>query len=532
MDDSNVALAEAEGEKPVSAPQSLLSLLKEAATANPDGAAIVSLHQPSDILPMLGNSCGPVRPKLSWSYKQLDQGSDLFASCLHSRGICRGQSVAVFLYNCVEWALTFWACAKLGAIFVPLDPRSVSRPSEVTHYLRIIHPAVLVVGDEDMVKILEDNHGGELQGVETKLLAHSKQPFARTSFPSWRTLNDILADRVDEFASIQAIHAIQGELDVDKDVTLIIFTSGTSTLPKACPHTHKNIWAAACAAAVAYTGATAQLLNNTHVLVQHLPNSHIFAVCSLLAFWKVGGSIIFPAKSFSPATTLEAIYSERATHMSAVPSLLTALMSYPAFAKERLDSLQLIVTGGTIISPSIISIAKEKFGARVSVGFGMSEGVPTLHYPPSESMIFQRGYASVGKAAVGARVKICEPQSRRTLHRDEVGELHVGGDMMIEQYVYGDNDVFYKDEQGIKWMITGDQASMDASGAVYILGRYKDLIIRAGENLSPALIEASLNKVTGVVVSINFLGTSEVTYIEVYRPKLSASQTRWQGSCR
>ena len=74
--------------------------------------------------------------------------------------------------------------------------------------------------------------------------------------------------------------------------------------------------------------------------------------------------------------------------------------------------------------------------------------------------------------------------------------------MVIERYAYGDNEAFYLDAQGKEWMRTGDQASMDDSGAVYILGRYKDLIIRAGEKLAPALIEASLSKVRGITVGL------------------------------
>lgn len=77
--------------------------------------------------------------------------------------------------------------------------------------------------------------------------------------------------------------------------------------------------------------------------------------------------------------------------------------------------------------------------------------------------------------------------------------------MIIKEYLYGNNEAFYQDEEGNRWMMTGDQAKMDDSGAVYILGRYKDLIIRAGENLSPALIEASLNKTQGVVVSLSLV---------------------------
>ena len=123
---------------------------------------------------MVDNSYGPAQPKLCWSYKQLDKGSDLFALCLYNRGIRRAQSVAVLLYNCAEWALTFWACEKLGATCVPLDPRSVSRKNKLAHYLRVIRPAALVVCDEDKVKTLQQNPADKLQIIELKLLAQSE----------------------------------------------------------------------------------------------------------------------------------------------------------------------------------------------------------------------------------------------------------------------------------------------------------------------------------------------------------------------
>ena len=101
----------------------------------------------------------------------------------------------------------------------------------------------------------------------------------------------------------------------------------------------------------------------------------------------------------------------------------------------------------------------------------------------------------------GAKLRICEPESRKVLRRGEVGELHLGGSGVIGGYMYGDNKVFYDDENG-HWIATGDQAKMDEDGTIYIMGRYKDIIIRGGENLSPALIENCLEK-TGVRVQMD-----------------------------
>lgn len=494
---NHTQLAIAEGPQVTGPPRSLHRCLTDTAAVYPTRPAVVSLHQPSNLLPVVNQSYEPAQPKLVWSYQQLNEGSDLFASCLYNRGIRRGRVVAVLLYNCAEWALVFWACAKLGATFIPLDPRSISAKQEITHYLRVTRPAALVVSDDGMIEMLEEFHEDELQRIELRLVAQSASQYGRASSGSWLTLIDFLAESIDKSASLSEIWEKQKEIDMATDITMIIFTSGTSTLPKACPYTNDNVWASWSA------GKEAPLIDSAHSVVQHLPMSHIFAIGRSLAFWYSGASVIFPAPSFSPPITLDAIEGEQATHVPTVPSLLIALMGHPSFNKARMGSLQVIGMGGTVISPAIVAMAEEKFGAKVSIGFGMSECMPTLVHSLNDSISYQDGYASVGRAAAGVRIKICDTHTRKVLPKDIAGELHVCGGMLIKGYVYGDNDVFYQDEEGNRWMMTGDQAKMDDSGAVYILGRYKDLIIRAGENLSPALIEATLNKVQGVTVSLN-----------------------------
>ena len=164
-----------------------------------------------------------------------------------------------------------------------------------------------------------------------------------------------------------------------------------------------------------------------------------------------------------------------------------ALMGDPSFDKAKMRSLQMILLDGAVISPAIVAMAEESFGVKVDMGFGMSEGIPTLIHYPNDSIPYQHGYASVGRPAVGVRIKICDAETGKLLSRDVAGELHICGGMEIKEYLHGDNAVFYQDEEGNRWMKTGDQAQMDDSGAVYILGRYKDLIIRGGgESLSCA----------------------------------------------
>jgi len=136
-------------------------------------------------------------------------------------------------------------------------------------------------------------------------------------------------------------------------------------------------------------------------------------------------------------------------------------------------------------------------------------------------------YSGVGKALPGSKIKICAPVTQEVLNKNEVGELHIGGTSVINGYLDGvEQDSFYKDEHGI-WLKTGDQACIDDNDVLRILGRYKDLIIRGGENISPAKIEQCLEKIPGLFVSI-FASISKarlITYLN--RRKLSDLPIRW-----
>ena len=133
------------------------------------------------------------------------------------------------------------------------------------------------------------------------------------------------------------------------------------------------------------------------------------------------------------------------------------------------------------------------------------------------------GSVSVGLPAPGALIRICEPGSRIVLRRGETGELHIGGVYVIKGYLGTTSDNLYEDETG-HWIVTGDRAVVDESGKVYILGRYKDLIIRGGENISPASIECCLDQIDGITVS----SAARPIFLKFsYSPKVAGSR-----SCR
>lgn len=187
--------------------------------------------------------------------------------------------------------------------------------------------------------------------------------------------------------------------------------------------------------------------------------------------------------------------------ITAIPTILLALLGHPSFSPTKVQSLQCVLLGGTIITPETLQAAthKSKLGADQAIAaYGMSEAMPICVSSTKHGIIQEKGVVCLGKVLPGAKARVCEAGSGKALTRGEVGELHLGGDMVIKEYLYGDNTLFYNDDSG-HWLVTGDQAKMTEHGTLYLLGRYKDIIIRGAENLSPGLIESCLNK-AGVIV--------------------------------
>ena len=173
-------------------------------------------------------------------------------------------------------------------------------------------------------------------------------------------------------------------------------------------------------------------------------------------------------------------------------------MSHREFSSGRTKSLLQISLGSTTISTELIRICEDTTGsglgvANATLAYGMSEGSPTLGWHHSKKPMVEDGIVAVGQPIPGARARICKFGSHDCVPYNEVGELHVGGAAIISGYISSEDSSFY-DSNACHWLATGDQARMNESGAGFILGRYKDIIIRAGENLAPFKIESCISK--------------------------------------
>ena len=180
--------------------------------------------------------------------------------------------------------------------------------------------------------------------------------------------------------------------------------------------------------------------------------------------------------------------------MPAVPVMIQALLAHSAFNIEKTRSLHLVYLSDTLVQPSLVKLCKSRLGAKYAIPtFGMTEGVDAFLWPTGIEPKVHEGHCGLGTVPPGAKIRICPPSSRSPVRMGELGESHVSNPRTIKGYINVKSESFYTGEDGkTTWFVTGDQAMMDDEGVVYIMGRYKDLIIRGGENISAAAVESCM----------------------------------------
>ncbi|KAL8698660.1 MAG: hypothetical protein Q9224_001755, partial [Gallowayella concinna] len=430
-----------------------------------------------------------------WTYPHLHAKAELLAARLFSLGVRKDDAIAAFLDSRAEWALLFWVAIRLDAVFVPLNPRIISSKEEVTHVLQVTKPSVLAVLNENDAKDLGRAALHLVNEVSTRIIVTST---GSSLAIQWTALSDVMATQAHMDSKSNGCSenaSIPPALNNLDQTMMVIFTSGTTSLPKASFSTYQNLIASASGS------ITFRHLNPDSVLLQQLPVFHSWSVCMTLACWITGATVVYPSQTFDARASLSAIESAKCTHMLAVPSMIQALVTYPSLSNTNLESLQSIDLAGTMILPEIIKACMDDLKAPyASVVYGMTEG-NCLSASDTYKLPFTRHnipkVLPCGTVTPGGRLRVCRPNSKDVLKRGEIGELHMGGLQVTKGYLDRHSDDFYN-EDGIDWLVTGDQAQIDDRDLVYIWGRYKDVIIRGGENISPAAIEQCLDAIVGI----------------------------------
>jgi acyl-CoA synthetase (AMP-forming)/AMP-acid ligase II len=222
--------------------------------------------------------------------------------------------------------------------------------------------------------------------------------------------------------------------------------------------------------------------------------------------WRASASVLFAAPQFDAKAVVHALNTQQPTNISCSPSIMMSLLSHPDSRNNDNLSLKVMAMGADRVSRELVARCKDNFcPEKVANGWGMTEGIGILGSAFEEPLAWRENELSIGHVLPGAAIRVCEPETTAVVDRGMSGELHVSGAQVLDGYYAGSkivqNDSFYQ-EGGKTWFKTGDAVVMDDAGDIFLTGRFKDLIIRGGENIHPGLIEGCLNALPGVQVKL------------------------------
>jgi long-chain acyl-CoA synthetase len=426
------------------------------------------------------------------TFAEVDAQSDALASAWHERGCIRGDRVAIYLQNVPQFVITLVAAWKLGMIAVSVNPMNRARElrlllSDSGARMLVCHESLFV----DVVRpLLSDEADAAARGEAALQL-----DVMTTSELEYQCRNDVrlFANTLRQSAEgavglSTIIAAYRGHRPPDialdpADIAMLVYTSGTTGVPKGAMNTHGNI------AFNAQVYRDWMGLREGGPILGIAPLFHITGLVGHVGAAFICAAPLILACRFEPGVILEAIQEHRAEFTIGSITAFIALMSHPQAAREQLASMRRVYSGGAPIPPSIIDAFRERFGLYIHNGYGLTETSSPTHSVPAgrEAPVDP----SSGTLAVGLPVFNVESyigdEEGRALPPGEVGEIISRGPMIVPGY-------WNKPAESAKAIVdgyfrTGDVGFMDEQGWFYLVDRKKDMINAGGYKVWPREVE-------------------------------------------
>ena len=407
------------------------------------------------------------RREITW--KEFNKKANRFANLLMTRGIKKGDKVAILMMNCLEWLPIYFGILKAGAIAVPLNYRYTA--DEIKYCVNKSDSEFVVFGPEFIGRIEEICH--RMPSVKMWLYAGEGCPTFAESYES--------------LIQYCSTHAPKINI-TDEDYGAIYFSSGTTGFPKAILHKHESL----VHAARVEQNHHSQTKDDVFLCIP--PLYHTGAKMHWFGSFLVGGKAVL-LKGIKPEWILKAVSEEKCSIVwLLVPWAQDILDSIDRgdidLSEYELSQWRLMHIGAQPVPPSLIRRWKSIFPNHdYDTNYGLSESIGPGCVHLGVENIHKVG--AIGKAGFGWEVKIVDA-CRNEVAKGEVGELAVKGPGVMTCY--------YKDDQSTNevladgWLFTGDMAQEDEDGFIFLVDRKKDVIISGGENLYPVQIEDFLRK--------------------------------------
>ncbi|MGI4860955.1 MAG: acyl-CoA synthetase [Janthinobacterium lividum] len=409
----------------------------------------------------------PERPALTFegrtsSYGEMQRRIESVSGALSKGGTRAGDRVGYLGFNHPDTLVVLFATARIGAIFVPLN-----------HRLAIPELASIIADAKPHALVVDEHHALFLDQAREGLRC-MRYFCIGGAVGAWEAIGDAVGEAIADETTVAAATRIAAQ-----DVVLLLYTSGTTGMPKGVKISHRNIWASNVATILGSE------FNSRDVALNCAPLFHAAGLCSVsLPILMAGGHLVL-LRGFEPGEYLKTLEKYRVTVSIMVPTMMLFVSQHENFDRADLSALRLLSTGGAPVAETLL----RTYHARhipVSQSYGLTESTSAATFLEIEHALWKLG--SCGRAGLmmdlrlidGAGCVIDQPFVR--------GEICLRGPSVALGYWNRPMETAESfDREG--WLHTGDGAYFDAQGFYYICDRIKDMIITGGENIYPAEVE-------------------------------------------
>jgi len=413
------------------------------------------------------------------TFRQLDDLSDRFAAALNDFGLKQGGRVSLYLENCPQFVIAYFGALKAGGVVVAANP--MFKEDELLYELKDSGTEIIVVLDHLYPRVREVQKKIPLSRVivtsyhdflpaDPGLPLHPSMQPPKAVFPQTLDFLELLENYQPE--------PPRPAINMNDDLALLQYTSGTTGQPKGAMVTHHSLLFNTVGSAV-WTGITE---DDVHLSV--LPFFHVTGMIHGMNRPIYSGNTNVMLSRFDTATAIKAIHEFRCTMWISITTMNVAVVNFPDIHKYNLKSLRHCSSGGAPIPAEILHRWREIVGPELVEGYGLSETISQTHINPSSNL----RYGSVGIPHFGVDCRIVDVESRAELPVGQEGELLVKGPMVTTGYWNNPAETEKVLQDG--WLATGDIAKVDHDGYFYIVERKKDMIKASGYSVFPAEVEA------------------------------------------
>jgi fatty-acyl-CoA synthase len=432
------------------------------------------------------------------TYAELKAQAEALAGWLQASGLEPGGRVLLYMQNCPQWVVAFYAVLRAGGVVVPVNP--MNKADEFGHY--ITDPAArFAITSRDLAATVReaDARLPEAQRLRHLLVATLADalpdPVPAAEAPAapvlaWLRDASPLPPGATAWAdALAAGHTATPLAAGPDDLAVLPYTSGTTGLPKGCLHTHRTLMANAVGGQWSHAGPET-------VALGVVPMFHITGLMYLVLANVYEGATVVLLPRWDRELAARLIAHHRISHWTCIPTMIVDLMASPALDSFDLSSLRNLSGGGAAMPQAVAERLRDRFGLTFAEGYGLTETAAPSHANPPERAKLQ----CLGMPIFGVDARIVDPETLQELPPGESGEIVTHGPMVFQGYWQHPEATraAFIELEGKRFFRTGDLGRMDEDGYFFITDRLKRMINASGFKVWPSEVELLLYKCPGV----------------------------------